>query len=114
MHRTSDRRSDGPALELLGDLLGARERAVGGTQRSSQPEAEIFTRVRITKAFALKLQLNIKNYVDLKSRLEFGPFQGEDGTRDIGSPLSLERLRPYRCCVSGQTVRRSSKWSTRE
>ena len=107
VYRTSDRRSDGPALELLGDLLGARERAVGGTQRSSQPEAEIFTRVGITKAFALKLQLNIKNYVDRKSRLEFGPFQGEDGNSgyrlafESGTTPSLSLLRfgPNRSAV---------------
>jgi len=89
MYRTSDRRSESPALELLGELLlGARERAVGETQSSSQSEAEIFTRVGITKAFALKLQLNIKNYVDRKSRLEFGPFQGEE--RKSGYRLAYE------------------------
>ena len=107
VYRTSDRRSDSPALELLGDLLGARERAVGGTQRSSQPEAEIFTRVGITKAFALKLQLNIKNYVDRKSRLEFGPFQGEDGNSGYRlafesgrtPSLSLLRFGPNRSAV---------------
>jgi hypothetical protein len=89
MYRTSDRRSDSPALELLGELLlGARERAVGETPSSSTSEAEIFTRVGITKAFALKLQLNIKNYVDRKSRLEFGPFQGED--RNSGYRLAYE------------------------
>ena len=107
VYRTSDRRSDGPALELLGELLGARERAVGGTQSSSKPEAEIFTRVGITKAFAVKLQLNIKNYVDRKSRLEFGPFQGEDGNSGYRlafesgtSPsLSLLRFGPNRSAV---------------
>jgi hypothetical protein len=107
VYRTSDRRSDGPALELLGELLGARERAVGGTQSSSKPEAEIFTRVGITKAFALKLQLNIKNYVDRKSRLEFGPFQGEDGNSGYRlafesgrtPSLSLLRFGPNRSAV---------------
>jgi len=107
VYRTSDRRSDGPALELLGELLGARERAVGETQSRSKPEAEIFTRVGITKAFAVKLQLNIKNYVDRKSRLEFGPFQGEDGNSGYRlafesgtSPsLSLLRFGPNRSAV---------------
>jgi hypothetical protein len=89
MYRTSDRRSESPALELLSELLsGARERAVRETQSSSKSEAEIFTRVGITKAFALKLQLNIKNYVDRKSRLEFGPFQGDD--RNSGYRLAYE------------------------
>jgi len=89
MYRTSDRRSDSPALELLGGLLlGGRERAVGEAQSSSKSEAEIFTRVGITKAFALKLQLNIKNYVDRNTRLEFGPFQGEE--RNSGYRLAYE------------------------
>jgi hypothetical protein len=89
MYRTSDRRSDSPALELLGELLlGGRERAVGETQSSSKSESEIFTRVGITKAFALKLQLNIRNYVDRNTRLEFGPFQGEE--RSSGYRLAYE------------------------
>jgi hypothetical protein len=89
MYRTSDRRSDSPALELLGGLLlGGRERAVGEIQSGSKSEAEIFTRVGITKAFALKLQLNIKNYVDRNTRLEFGPFQGEE--RNSGYRLAYE------------------------
>jgi hypothetical protein len=100
MYRTSDRRSDSPALEILGGLLlGGKERAVGEIQSGSKSEAEIFTRVGITKAFTLKLQLNIKNYVDRKSRLEFGPFQGEEhnsGYRlayESGSTPSLSLLR---------------------
>jgi hypothetical protein len=89
MYRTSDRRSDSAALELLGELfLGGRERAVGETQSSSKSENEIFTRVGITKAFALKLQLNIRNYVDRNTRLEFGPFQGEE--RSSGYRLAYE------------------------
>jgi hypothetical protein len=89
MYRTSDRRGDSPALELLGELLlGGRERAVGETQSSSKSESEIFTRVGITKAFALKLQLNIRNYVDRNTRLEFGPFQGEE--RNSGYRLAYE------------------------
>jgi hypothetical protein len=89
MYRTSDRGSDSPALELLGELLvGGRERAVGETQSSSRSTAEIFTRVGITKAFAIKLQLNIKNYVDRNTRLEFGPFQDED--RSSGYRLAYE------------------------
>ena len=89
MYRTSDRRSDSPALELLGGLLlGGKERAVGEIQSGSKSEAEIFTRVGITKAFALKLQLNIRNYVDRNTRLEFGPFQGEE--RNSGYRLAYE------------------------
>jgi hypothetical protein len=107
-YRTSDRRSDSPALELLGELLlGGRERAVAKTQSSSKSESEIFTRVGITKAFALKLQLNIRNYVDRNNRLEFGPFQGEERSSGYrlayesgGTPsLSLVRFGPNRSAV---------------
>jgi hypothetical protein len=107
-YRASDRRSDSPALELLGELLlGGREGAVAETQSSSKSESEIFTRVGITKAFALKLQLNIRNYVDRNTRLEFGPFQGEDRSSGYrlayefgGTPsLSLVRFGPNRSAV---------------
>jgi hypothetical protein len=107
-YRASDRRSDNPALELLGELLlGGRERAVAETQSSSKSEGEIFTRVGITKAFALKLQLNMKNYVDRNTRLEFGPFQGEERSSGYrlayesgSSPsLSLLRVGPNRSAV---------------
>jgi hypothetical protein len=107
-YRTSDRRSDSPALELLGELLlGGRERAVAETQSRWKSEAEIFTRVGITKAFALKLQLNIKSYVDRNNRLEFGPFQGEERSSGYrlayesgSSPsLSLLRVGPNRSAV---------------
>ena len=107
-YRTSDRRSDSPALELLGELLlGGRERAVAETQSGWKSEAEIFTRVGITKAFALKLQLHIKNYVDRNTRLEFGLFQGEERSsgyrlayESASSPsLSLLRVGPNRSAV---------------
>ena len=88
-YRTSDRRSDSPTLDLLGELLlGGRERATGDTQSSSKSEAEIFTRVGITKSFALKLQLTLRSYVDRNNRLEFGPFQDED--RSSGYRLAYE------------------------
>jgi hypothetical protein len=107
-YRASDRRIDSPALELLGELLlGGRERAVAETQSSLRSESEIFTRVGITKAFALKLQLNMKNYVDRNTRLEFGPFQGEERSSGYrlayesgSSPsLSLLRVGPNRSAV---------------
>jgi hypothetical protein len=107
-YRASERRSDSPALELLGELLlGGRERAVAETQSSSKSESEIFTRVGITKAFALKLQLNIRKYVDRNTQLEFGPFQGEERSSGYriayesgGTPsLSLVRFGPNRSAV---------------
>lgn len=88
-YRASDRRSDSPALDLLGDLLlGGRERAVGETQSSAKSEAEIYTRVGITNSFVLKLHLNLRTYGDRNTRLEFGPFQDED--RSSGYRLAYE------------------------
>jgi hypothetical protein len=108
MRRTSDRRSDSPALEMLGELLlGGREREVGETQTSSKSEAEIFTRVGISNAFAVKLQLNLRSYAERNSRLEFGPFQGEERSRGYRlayesgrtPSLSLLRFGPGRSAV---------------
>jgi hypothetical protein len=106
--RTSDRRSDSSALDILGDLLlGNRETDVGTTQASLKSEAEIFTRVGITNAFAAKVQLNLNSYAERNTRLEFGPFQGDDrgsGYRlayDSGRTpaLSLLRFGPNRSAV---------------
>jgi hypothetical protein len=88
-------------------LLGGKERDAGTTQASLKSQAEIFTRVGITNAFAAKLQLNLKSYADRTTRLEFGPFQGEDrssGYRlayESGSAPSLSLLRfgPNRSAV---------------
>lgn len=89
MRRTSDRRSDSPAWELLGEvLLGGREREVDASQTSSKSEAEIFTRVGISNAFAVKLQINLRSYTDRNTRLEFGPFQGQE--RSSGYRLAYE------------------------
>ena len=106
--RTSDRRSESSALDILGDLLlGNREGEVRTTQASLKPEAEIFTRVGITNAFAAKLQLNLKSYAERNTRLEFGPFQGDDRSSGYRlayasgrtPSLSLLRLGPNRSAV---------------
>ena len=88
-YRASERRSDSPALDLLGELLlGGREREGATTQISAKSEAEIFTRAVISNAFAAKLQLNLRNYADRNQRLEFGPFVGDD--RNSGYRLAYE------------------------
>ena len=88
-YRASERRSDSPALELLGELLlGGREREGAATQVSAKSEAEIFTRASISNPFAAKLQLNLRSYADRNSRLEFGPFMGDD--RGSGYRLAYE------------------------
>ena len=106
--RTTDRRSDSPALDILGQiLLGGRERDVSPAQASLKSEGEIFTRVGISNAFASKVQLNLRSYTDRNTRLEFGPFQGDDrssGYRlayDSGRTptLSLLRVGPNRSGV---------------
>jgi hypothetical protein len=87
-HRTSDRRSDGSALDVLGEiLLGGRERDIP-THASLKSEGEIFTRFGISNAFAAKVQLNLRSYADRDTRLEFGPFQGDD--RSSGYRIAYE------------------------
>ncbi len=87
--RPINRRGDGSAMELLGDLLmGTREREAEPPQASLKSEAEIFTRVGITNAFVVKAQLNIRSYTDRDTRIEFGPYQGDD--RSSGYRLAYE------------------------
>jgi hypothetical protein len=88
-YRASDRRTDSPALELLGELLlGGREREGAVTQIGTKSEAEIFTRASISNPFAAKLQLTLRSYADRNTRLEFGPFMGDD--RSSGYRLAYE------------------------
>jgi hypothetical protein len=112
--RTSDRSSGNSALDVLGEiLLGGRERDITPTQANWKSEGEIFTRVGISNAFAAKVQLNLRNYAERNTRLEFGLFQGDDrssGYRlayDSGETpaLSLLRFGPNRSAVI-ETVNR--------
>jgi hypothetical protein len=87
--RTSDRSSGNSALDVLGEiLLGGRDRDVTPTQADLKSEGEIFTRVGISNAFAAKVQLNLRSYTDRDTRLEFGPFQGDD--RSSGYRLAYD------------------------
>jgi hypothetical protein len=106
--RTSDRRSDASALDVLGEIiLGGRERDGNPSPATLKSEGEIFTRVGISNAFAVKVQLNLRSYTDHNNRMEFGPFQGDDrssGYRlayDSGRTpdLSLLRFGPNRSGV---------------
>ena len=107
-YRASDRRSDSPTLEILSEiLLGGRERPAGETQASANTEAEMTTRIGISNAFLVKLELNLRRFGEQNTRLEFGPFQGEErasGYRlayESGRTpsLSLIRFGPYRSAV---------------
>jgi len=87
--RASSRRSDGSAMEMLGELLlGTREREAEPAQTNVKSESEIFTRVGITNAFMVKAELNIRRYTDRDTRIEFGPYQGDD--RSSGYRLAYE------------------------
>ena len=89
VRRTTSRRSDGSAMEVLGELLlGTREREAEPAQANVKSEAEIFTRVGITNAFMVKAELNIRRYTDRDTRIEFGPYQGDD--RSSGYRLAYE------------------------
>ncbi len=89
VRRTSSRRGDGSALEVLGELLlGTREREAEPAPANVKSESEIFTRVGITNAFAVKAELNIRRYTDRDTRIEFGPYQGDD--RSSGYRLAYE------------------------
>jgi hypothetical protein len=112
VRRTSSRRGDGSALEVLGDLLlGSREREGEPAQTNLKSESEIFTRVGITNAFVVKAELNIRSYTDRDTRIEFGPYQGDDrssGYRlayDAGRKptLTLLRFSPSRSAVIEMT-----------
>ncbi len=100
VRRTSSRRGDGSAVELLGDLLlGTRERQPEPIPTDVKPEAEIFTRVGITNAFVIKAELTVRRFADRDTRIEFGPYQGDErssGYRlayDTGRKPSLTLLR---------------------
>ena len=88
-YRTSDSRSENPALEILtGILIGKRESGVNESEINSAPRAEIFTPVGISNAFALRLQLKLRNYENPTKRFEFGPYQGD--ARHSGYRLAYE------------------------
>ena len=89
VRRTTSRRGDGSAMEVLGELLlGTREREAEPAPANVKSEAEIFTRVGITNAFVVKAELNIRRYTDRDTRIEFGPYQGDD--RSSGYRLAYE------------------------
>lgn len=106
--RTSDRKSDSSGFDALAEiLLGRRERDVSPTPASLKSQGEIFTRVGISNAFAVKAELTVIGSSEHNNRLEFGPFQGDDrssGYRlayDSGTnpTLSLVRFGPNRSGV---------------
>lgn len=88
--RLADRRGENPAMDLLDAILGgARERESRDDLQTTSPSAaEIYTRLSITNAFVVKLQLKFRGNADGDDRLEFGPFM-KDG-RNLGYRLAYE------------------------
>lgn len=88
--RPTDRRGEYAAFDILeGILAGGREREPrSDLQTPSQSAAEIYTRVSITNAFSVKLQLKFRGNSDSDNRLEFGPYVSNE--RDLGYRLAYE------------------------
>jgi hypothetical protein len=88
--RPADRRGEYSALDLLeGIFVGGREReGRGDLQTISSSGAEIYTGLRITNAFAVKLQLKFRGNPDGDNRLEFGPYLNNE--RNSGYRLAYE------------------------
>ena len=85
--RPAERRGDNPALDILQGIFGGRKEQ-SAPQPVSPSEAEIYTRVRISNAFAVKLQVQLRAYPDVINRLEFGPHAGDE--RSSGYRLAYE------------------------
>ena len=87
--RLVDRRVENPAMDIFEGIFGARDReARSDLQTTSQSGAEIYTRLSITKAFAVKVQLKFRGNSDDDNRLEFGPYLNNE--RHLGYRLAYE------------------------
>jgi hypothetical protein len=87
--RLVDKRNENPAMDIFEGIFSVRDReARSDLQTTSQSGAEIYTRLSITKAFAVKLQLKFRGNSDDKNRLEFGPYLNNE--RHLGYRLTYE------------------------
>ena len=88
--RLVDRRGENPAIDIIEGIFGgAREReAKSDLQTVSSSAAEIYTRLSISNAFAVKLQLKFRGNPDGDNRLEFGPYLNDE--RNLGYRLAYE------------------------
>ena len=106
---SSEKRGERSTLERLGGMLGEmtrREEAV--LPPPSLPSAaEIYTELRISNPFAVKLQMTSRGRSADGARLEFGPYQGRErnqGYRLVYTPgtkpaFALVRVVPGRSSV---------------
>lgn len=107
--RPADRRGEYSALDILEEILvGGREREGRGDLQTISPSgAEIYTQLRITNAFAVKLLLKFRGNPSGDNHLEFGPYlsdERDEGYRlayesENGPSLSLLRIAPRRSAV---------------
>jgi hypothetical protein len=76
---SSEPRREKSTLEALGGLLGGmtRREETAAPQPTLPSAAEISTALRISNAFAVKLQMTSRRSAD-GARLEFGPYQGSE------------------------------------
>lgn len=89
---SSEKRGDKSALEVFSGILGGMTRREEAAPEPAQPSAaEISTALRISNAFAVKLQMTSRRSADGAARLEFGPYQGSErnqGYRLVYTPGS--------------------------
>jgi len=112
---SSEKRGEKSALEIFGGILGGMtgrgegttERRVGATPPPQPSTAEIYTALRISNPFAVKLQMTSRGRSADGARLEFGPYQGRErnqGYRLVYTPgtkpaFALVRVVPGRSSV---------------
>jgi len=85
----SQRRSERSAIEIIGGMIdeisGRGEKETERRELAPNPPlpsaAEIYTALRISNPFAVKLQMTSRGNPEESSRLEFGPYQGRERNR---------------------------------
>ena len=105
---SSEPRGEKSALEIFGGILGGmKAQREDATQAPLASAAEISTALRISNAFAVKLQMTSRGKPADGARLEFGPYQGRErnqGYRLVYNPgnkpaFALQRIAPGRSSV---------------
>jgi len=103
---SSEPRGEKSTLEVLGGILGGmtRREEAAAPQPPLPSTAEISTALRISNAFAVKLQMTSRGKPADGARLEFGPYQGRERNQGyrlvytLGSKpaFALNRIAPGR------------------
>lgn len=75
------------AIDILGGILkGITEQGSGPSQPAPSTSAEIYTGLRLSNAFAIKVRMMSRERSGESLRIEFGPYQGKE--RDWGYRLA--------------------------